>query len=323
MRLSRFPLPLPPHRPARLLRGILVVLLVAVMAFPAAASEVRGVVSFAQDDLSNDWRRAQVEAVRRALASHPGVDFRVSDAHGSLALQVKHIEDWVARDVDVLVTSPLDSRAMAPVIRQAVDAGTPVVLLSRGVEGDGYTSFIHPDNTRIARAAGQEMASRLAGEGRVLMLAGQPGATTTIRRARAFMEVMDQHPGIRVERRRADYLRGEAIRVVEAILAERGGFPFEAIYAQSDSMASGARMALEGAGIDVEGLTIIGIDYIAEARKAIRKGRQDMSFTYPTGGREGARVVLDLLRGQSVAREITLESVRVTEENVDQVEPIF
>ncbi len=308
-----------PVRVARLCLGLLLGLAACI----AGAAQPRGVVAFAQDDLANDWRRAQVEAVRRELARHPGIELRVSDARGSLALQVKHIEDWVASEVDVLITSPLDGRAMTPVMRRVRAAGIPVVLLSRGVMEGEYTCFVHPDNARIARQAAAEVARRLAGRGRVLMLEGVPGATPTVIRRRAFLDALEDAPGIEVVHRRADYLRGEAIRVVERLIDETGGFPFDAIYAQSDSMASGARMALSAAGIDPAGLVIVGIDYIAEARRAIRAGRQDASFTYPTGGREGAQVAVDLIRGEPVPREIVLESRRVTRENVDRVEPIF
>ena len=88
-------------------------------------------------------------------------------------------------------------------------------------------------------------------------------------------------------------------------------------------MATGARMALISQGVDPRTLPIVGIDYIGEAREAIRRGEQSVSFTYPTGGAEGARIALAILRGEEVQKEIVLDSVRVTRENVEMVEPIF
>ncbi|MCK5002746.1 MAG: hypothetical protein KAS57_06955 [Gammaproteobacteria bacterium] len=51
--------------------------------------------------------------------------------------------------------------------------------------------------------------------------------------------------------------------------------------------------------------------------------KQDVSFTYPTGGKEGAYHVLKILRGEAVPKNITIESKMVTIENVEQVKPIF
>jgi ribose transport system substrate-binding protein len=88
-------------------------------------------------------------------------------------------------------------------------------------------------------------------------------------------------------------------------------------------MASGARLALKKAGIDPSNIILVGIDYIAEAREAIRNNEQDASFTYPTGGKEGAEFVLKILRGEDVPKEYVIESIMVTHESVDSVDPIF
>lgn len=303
---------------------VVMVALAAVLMVPVVeAADPTGVVAFAQDDLGNDWRRAQVEEVRTVLARYPGVEFRVSDARGSLALQVKHIEDWAMADVDVLITSPMDSLAMAPVIRQVHEAGIPVILLSRRVAGEAFTSFVHADNRQIARQAGEAVAGALGQDGRVLMLEGVPGASPTRLRREAFLDVVGEYPGIQVVARTANFLRGDAIRVVESLIQTEKGFDFDAVYSQSDSMATGARMALERHGVEIDPLYIVGIDYIGEAREAIRAGRQDLSFTYPTGGERGAELAVELLSGRVVPREVLLESRAVTRENVDQVEPIF
>ena len=119
----------------------------------------------------------------------------------------------------------------------------------------------------------------------------------------------------------ANFLRSESILAVERLLQR--GERFDAIYAQSDSMATGARLALRRFGIDPASIPIIGIDYIEEARAAIRRGEQSVSYTYPTGGKEGAQVVIDLLAGRPVVKEQIIRSVKVTADNVERVEPIF
>jgi ribose transport system substrate-binding protein len=136
------------------------------------------------------------------------------------------------------------------------------------------------------------------------------------------LEELAQYPGIKISAiKRADSLRHLAIEAVEEVLAE--GIEFDAIYAQSDSMASGARIALKKAGRDPARIPITGIDYISEAREAIRAGEQAASFTYPTFGREGAEYAIRILRGERVPREIVVDSVMVTRDNVEAIEPIF
>ncbi|MFW5909654.1 MAG: substrate-binding domain-containing protein [Thiohalospira sp.] len=298
-------------------------LLALALGAPPGASAVSGVVAFAQDDLSNDWRREQVAAVARVLEDHPDVTFRVTDARGDAAVQALHIDRQIREGVDVLITSPADAELLDPVLRRAREAGIPVILLSRRTRSDAFTSFVHADDRAIARRLASFLFDRLDGEGRILMLRGVPGATPTRHRTETFRELAAAEPGIEVTGRTANYLRGDAILAVDELLRRHDGFPFEAVYAQSDSMAEGARIALRRNGVDPAGLVIAGVDYIDEARSAIRAGEQVVSFIYPTGGKRGGELALRLLDGESVPRQVLLDSRRVTRENVDEMEPIF
>ena len=279
-------------------------------------------VGFAQDTLANDWRAQQVLEVEQVLASHPSVKFIVKDGKGRTAKQIMDIEDLIAQDVDVLITSPRDAKALTPVISRAYRQGIPVVLLSRRIEGGDFTLFITPDNRAIARKAVRYLGEKHPAGGSILMLMGLCNATTTTHRTLAFVEELVNFKQFEiVAEKTANYLRGDAIQAVEEVLAS--GIQFDIIYAQSDSMASGARMALKRAGIDLQKISIIGIDYISEAQAAIRAGEQDASFTYPTGGKEGAHYVLKILNGEKVPKKVVIESEMVTMENVEQVKPIF
>lgn len=279
-------------------------------------------VGFAQDTMANDWRIAQVKQLEKEFKKHASVRFFYTDARGETAKQVKDIEDMINMDVDVLITSPRDVKMMSPVISRAYRKGIPVVLISRRIESDDFTIYIHPDNKRIAVQAADYIAGKLNGRGKVFILQHIPTTTPAIDRTESFFEAIGKYKGITVSGMKvANSLRSDAIKMTEEALRE--GLEFDAIYAQSDSMASGARLALKKAGIDPGKVVIIGIDYISEAREAIKKGEQDASFTYPTGGKEGAEFTMKILQGQDVPKEYIIESVVVTQDNVDTVEPIF
>lgn len=281
------------------------------------------VVAFAQDTMANDWRAAQVRDLKDAFAAHADIEFVFSDARGDTARQVQDIENFAARGVDVLITSPRDAELMREPIARVFRKGIPVILLSRRVNGEEFTHFVTADNRAIARQAANYLARRLNGKGSILVLQHIPTTTPGQLRTEGFVEELKQHPGLRIAAiRRADSLRALAIQRVEEALAEK--LHFDAIYAQSDSMALGAILALKKAGLDPRKIPITGIDYIGEAREAIRAGELDASFTYPTFGKEGAAAALTLLRGGRLARkEVVVESTTVTRDNVERVAPIF
>ncbi|MFA7430601.1 MAG: substrate-binding domain-containing protein, partial [Rhodospirillaceae bacterium] len=238
------------------------------------------------------------------------------------AQQVLDIDSLLTTGIDVLITSPRDAAVVTPAISRTHRAGVKVVLLTRRVTGEDYATFIGPDDAAIALNAARALAASLNGQGRILVLQGVPSASTTLARTTGFLEELENFPGLSVAATLpANYLRADAIRAIETALA--GGLAFDAIYAQSDSMATGARMALRKAGINPATIPIVGIDYISEAREAIRGGEQVASFTYPNCGIEGADAALRLLRGQPVEREVVVPSVMVTRHNVDAVDPIL
>jgi len=280
------------------------------------------VIGFSQDTMANDWRAAQVKAVEDGLKAYPFIKFIVTDAAGKTAQQIADIENLVARGVDLLITSPRDGVALTPVISNVYRKGIPVVLLSRGIESEDYTIYIGADDESIAHRAARYLMQTHPGTKKILVLQGVATASTAIARTRGFSDEIKANDGVEIVAiKTANYLRKDAAKAVEEALLE--GLAFDAIYAQSDSMAVGARLALKGAGIDPKTIPTVGIDYISEARAAIRSGEQSATFVYPTVGLEGADYAVKIFLGETVSKVIWVPSQMVTKDNIDEVVPIF
>lgn len=259
------------------------------------------IVAFAQDTMSNDWRARQVNDVKRELSKYPFIKFISTDAKGSAAKQALDMDILVGNGADVIITSPRDANIMTPVISQIYKQGVPVILLTRKIFSEDYTAYIGANDYEIGREAAMYLAARLNHKGRVIMLKGVVSATTSIHRTNGFLYQIKQFPEIKiVAEEHANYRRNKAIEAMEKILRRK--IKFDAVYAQSDSMATGARMVMKKFGIDPKDKIIVGIDYIAEAKKAIIAGEQSASFTYPTAGKEGAVAAVRILRGEKIKK---------------------
>ena len=273
------------------------------------------VVGFAQDTMSNDWRAAQVHDVKAELSKYPFIRFVFTDAKGSAARQALDIERLVTKGVDVIITSPRDANIMAPVISQVYKKGIPIILLTRRAANEDYTAYIGADDYEIGRQAANYLSARLNNKGRVVMLKGVATATTSIKRTQGFINQIKQYPGIEiVAEEYADYRRNKAIKAMEKIISK--DIKFDAVYAQSDSMATGARMVMKKFGIDPKSKIIVGIDYIDEARKAIISGEQSASFTYPTAGKEGAEAAVNILKGVKVKKNQSIDFRLMTKDSL-------
>jgi ribose transport system substrate-binding protein len=279
-------------------------------------------VGFAQDTMGNDWRIAQVREVENSFKNKEKVRFFYTNGKSNTAMQIMNIEDMINAKVDLIISSPRDAKVMTPVIEKAYNKGIPVVLLSRTIQSDKYTTFIHPKNTLIAKQAARFIAKKLDGKGNVLVLQHTPTSTPGIRRTKGFNEEIKKFPNIKIVATKvANSQRSEAIIKTEEAIKE--GLKFDAIYAQSDSMAIGAIMALKANGIDPKKIVITGIDYISQAADLIKKGELDASYVYPTGGKQGVEVAMKILSGKKVPKEIIIESAQITIDNVNDIKPIF
>lgn len=285
------------------------------------AKEPEFIIGFPEDNMSNDWRAAQVQEIKEALKKHRNVRFITADAAGSVAKNILDIEDMVEQGVQLLFLGPKNPKAIAPIARTLRKKGIKIVLLTRKLSTEDYDVFISPDDFKIAYDAGEYLANQLHGKGRILMVEGVPTTTTAIRRKKGFLASLENYAGIKMISRVGNYSRAGAILAVSKLLEQ--GEKFDAIYAHNDAMATGARIALKQADIEPSSIPIVGIDFLPETREAIINGEQAASFTYPTVGNIGVKVALDLLKGNKVPRYISVPSQRVTNDNVKSIKTVY
>ena len=277
-------------------------------------------VGFAQDTLANEWRQSQVDDVINESLKYPFLKLTIKDAKKELSKQIQDIEYFIKKDYDFIITSPINPKITSIVLKKAIKKGIKVILIDRGISSDDYTSFISPDNTKIAQEAAKYLANKLNYKGTILMLEGVKNATPTILRTEGFMSIISKYKDIKVITRRANYQRGDAIKVANQLFKD--GEKFDAIFSQSDSMLMGVRFAMKKHKIKKEFLTV-GIDYIEASKSAILNGEQDVSFTYDTCGKEGVELIVDIINNKKIEKNYILKSTMVTKENANQIKPIF
>jgi len=295
--------------------------LVAISLPLSSEAAEKRVIAFAQDTMANDFRRAQVEEVRSAVAMHPQLSFVYSDAQGQTSLLIRQIEQFIEQKVDLLILGTNDENAVVPVVSKAYQSGIPVIVLDRGINGTEYTTFINSDNIRIGALGAQYIAKRLGGKGQVLLFEGLQKADVTQLRSQGFLDEIGKHKGIKVIKRTGNYLRKDALLEMEKLVAD--GIQVDAIFSESDSMLSGVRMVLSKNNIEPGSIIMVGCDYTSEAREAIRNGSQSGSVLFPLGGIQSVEVALKIFSNEPVPKHISIPVKLVTKENVTQVPPIF
>lgn len=284
------------------------------------ATEIK-TVAFAQDNMANDFRKAQVYEVRDAVAKHKNLRFVFSDAKGKTSMLIYQINEFIDKKVDLIIVGTNDADAVVPVIAKAYKKGIAVIILDRGINSTEYTTFINSDNIKIGQIGAKYIAKKIGYKGKVLLFEGLQTADVTHLRTKGFLAELSKYKDIKVIKRTGNYLRRDAIKEMEGVLQE--GTKVDAIFSESDSMLSGVRSALYRFNVDPASIIMVGCDYTSEAREAIRNGIQTGSVKFPLGGKQSVAVALKIFADQKVQKHIFIPVQLVTKKNVEKVEPIF
>ncbi len=73
----------------------LLLLFIIVLAPACMAAEHKWVIAFAQDEMRNDFRKAQVLEARKEADKHANVNFIYSDAEGQTSLLIRQIDKYI------------------------------------------------------------------------------------------------------------------------------------------------------------------------------------------------------------------------------------
>lgn len=278
------------------------------------------VIGYSNCEMSTPYRVAMVDEFETAI-EEAGLDWEVivTDAQGDAAKQVNDMEDLMAKGVDAIVCSPMTSDTLAPVCKEVVDAGIPLILVDRLISTEDYTAYVGGDNTEMGRIAGEYIAEQIGGAGKVAMIEGDAGASATEERGSGFEEAIGQYPDIEIVASVAgDFDQQPAMDAMEDILTKNQ--ELDAVFCQNDLMALGAKAACEAQNrTDIK---IVGCDGQKSTCELIMNGTQIIgSVVYPVGGYGSVEVLQQIFDNGGVyegEKIVRLDTPLVTPENAEQ-----
>jgi ribose transport system substrate-binding protein len=237
--------------------------------------------------------------------------------------QMQIIENLIQTKVDVICVTPSGSMEIIPAIIKANKAKIPVIVLDTRVDtttlakaGGHIATFIGSDNFEGGRIAGQYIAKKLNGKGKVAILEGIPGHETGDARLRGFHLAIEPYPDIKVvSSQTANWERDQGFNVFQNMLQS---YPdIQALFACNDIMALGAIEAIEAAGKTNE-ITVIGFDATKDARLAILSGTMDGSIAQYPGemGKLAIENAVRLLDNQKIPVFLPVRIDMITKENL-------
>jgi ribose transport system substrate-binding protein len=256
----------------RILAVLLVLAAVAAGSAFGAGKKVYTIAFSLKTITNDDFQKAIADAIQ-ANVEASGNKFLLVTAGEQTAVstQVSQVEDLIAKKVDGIILSPMDGKAVVPVLKKAKAAKIPVIIVDSAVEKGNeslYIAFVGTDNFNAGVEAGKRMVKELGNKGNVLVVRGANGSIAGDNRVDGFKKGV-QGSGVKiVGEQPGNWTNSVAMQVTENML--QANKDVDGLFTASDVMLDGILQALDDAG--KSGIKILAVDGSLKAVDLIEAG---------------------------------------------------
>ena len=258
-----------------------------------------------------------------AKAEELGVELLLMDGQYDTVRQTDQVMTYIGDGIDCLIINIVDASAAPAMIQAAADAKIPVIFVNRNPFS---TNDIPPNNYVVAPdslregGAGMEYAGEvMKGKGNIVILQGTLGhEPARLRTEGVKMVLKEKYPDIKIlAEETGDWMRDKGMSVMENLITAYGD-QIDAVLANNDEMALGAKLALSASNMN--DVLVIGVDGNADAVASIASGNGITASAFQDGKAQGAgsvELAKRILDGETITERVVLLPVdMITKDNV-------
>jgi ribose transport system substrate-binding protein len=246
------------------------------------------------------------EDIKAAAAAYPSDEFpnvkvtvQYKDAQNDVLRQRAQLEECVLAKVDAIIAGPIEAGPMTEPIAKAVEAGIPVFLVGRGVNGDQYTQYIGSDEFKLSYAQAKWVVDNFNGKNaKVIYLQGLMTSSPAQERYEGFLKAIKGSDIDVIFTADAKWDEAHARSEMESALSRFD--KIEVVVGANDPSAHGAYLAAKAAGREGE-MIFTGIDGLKyEGQAYVEQGILAMTIIDRTGGDIGLDNAIKYLEGKDI-----------------------
>ena len=299
-------------------------LLICFVVFAACGQQESGPkklkVGYVINFMSHEWYQ-NISKSAIARAAELDVELIVADANLDVAAQISKAENLLAQGVDVLILSPVDAKAMGPIVRQAKEVGARVITEANPVpDADSYVGI---DNHASGAKAGQwfaDYAKEKDIDPKILMI-GLPNFEDCRQRVDGFKEALDKAGLVYeiVQEVDGQGLKEKAFKAAQDALTANP--QINVIYGINDDSTTGGMAAYKAAGLDESALTAIGFGFEGTVGQTALTGdttyRAALAMFPNFVGGALIDAAVKLAKGEALPPHYETPTIVVTRDNID------
>lgn len=256
-------------------------------------------IGFSQTGFNHPWRIAMLKSLQAEAARHSNVSIIALDGNVDIAKQNDDVRDLLARGVDGVIMSPVESAGLVPASREVMRRDLPLVVLDRDVPTE-KTLFIGQSNVTMAERVAEVMVDELDGEGNIVVITGLLGSSPAVDRDKGMENVIENYPGITVlVKGDGEWIREPSVQLMEDWLTAYEDI--DAVFSHAEESSWGAQLAIARAGRCDDDILHYTFDGSNAGFRSVKEGtfQADGNYT-PFIADIGLRAVLYDLMGREI-----------------------
>ncbi|MDZ4312718.1 MAG: ABC transporter substrate-binding protein [Cypionkella sp.] len=250
------------------------------------------------------WQAVKAGADKAAAEFGVEVTFEGPDTEAQVDKQMDMLAAALAKKPAAIGFAALDSQAATPLLKQAQEAGIPIIAFDSGVDSDIPATTVTTDNLAAASLAADKMAELIGGAGKVALVVHDQTSRTGIDRRDGFVnQVAAKYPDIEIVD--IQYGGGDQLQSTEITKAILTAHPdIKGIFGANEGSAIGVLNAIRETG--TKGVVVIGYDSGKLQKDAIRAGEMAGAITQsPVGiGYETVKAAIAAINGEKLPAKI-------------------
>ena len=293
---------------------------------PYSGEEIK--IAYIAHDIGTPNNQGWKEGIERQCAPWSNIKIDSYGAEESAEKQTQIMTDCINQGYNAIILQCSDGTALAPSVKQAEEAGIPVITVNLDCSSDTvHSALVMAVDYDAGRMAAEKMAEQLGEAGDIAIIQGVPGLERTDNLEKGFRDTIANYSNIKiVDAQSASFQKDTAMTVMNSFLQS---YPdLKGVFAINDAMAEGAALAAESANKKGQ-ICIWGADGEKDALTMIENG--DMAGTIYTNnwdeGSTAAKIALLMIGSDYDSSSLTetpkviMEPIVVTKDTVGSIAP--
>lgn len=259
----------------------------------------------------------------KKVGEENGVQVDMFDAALDVSKEADLMSQAILQKYDAIIVGPVDTQALIPSIKEANEAGIPVINYDSFIEGAEVYARVGSGNKDMGKTAGEyavDMLKEKYGEvkGNVIVLS-YPALETMNQRNEGFIEALKEYPDVTIKEETVEECTAEGgQKLTDNLLIANPEGTLDIIYGSNAGVALGALASVSSAGR--EDIALVGIDNEEGQLNALKDGRYYKATVAQDSysiGEEAMNAALSAIDGKKTG-DVVVPGILVTADNVEE-----